>query len=291
MQMGTMQMVHPHRASSPVSSPLQPRPPFNGTLPLATKPLRKVSSAADVDAAFRANLLAMTRNLRAFALSLVGDQDRADDLVHDTLVRALQNSDRFEPGTNLQACVFTLMRNLFYSEYRRRRREVEDVDGLFAANLSTLPEQTGRVEFADLHSALMQLPAEQREAVLLIGAEGLTYEEAAVICGTKVGTIKSRVNRARNRLAELLGHKDDSDIGPDNLQLWGRASAPCSPRLLGANIYPPPLEWSILTDGFQAEGGSRCARRDAPPKRSFPSCAKSMFWSHRAPQWRTRSAR
>src|SRR4051794_20983908 len=71
MQMGTMQMVHPHRASSPVSRPLQPRPPFNGTLPLATKPLRKVSSAADVDAAFRTDLLAMTRNLRAFALSLV----------------------------------------------------------------------------------------------------------------------------------------------------------------------------------------------------------------------------
>jgi len=217
MQMGTMQMVHPHRASSPVSRPLKPPPPFNGTLPLATKPLRKVSSAADVDAAFRANLLAMTRNLRAFALSLVGDQDRADDLVHDTLVRALQNSDRFEPGTNLQAWMFTLMRNLFYSEYHRRRREVEDVDGLFAANLSTLPEQIGRVEFAELHSALMQLPAEQREAVLLIGAEGRTYEEAAVICGTKVGTVKSRVNRARNRLAELLGHKDDSDIGPDNL--------------------------------------------------------------------------
>src|SRR3954451_23140733 len=75
MQMGTMQMVHPHPASLPVSRPLQPRPPFNGTLPLATKPLRKVSSAADVDAAFRTDLLAMTRNLRAFALSLVGDQD------------------------------------------------------------------------------------------------------------------------------------------------------------------------------------------------------------------------
>src|SRR4051794_32920464 len=132
-------MVQPHHASSPISRPLQPAPSFNSPPLLATKPLRKVLSA-DVEAAFRTDLLAMTRNLRAFALSLVGDQDRADDLVHDTIVRALQKSDRFEQGTNLQAWVFTLLRNLFYSEYRKRKREVEDADGLFAAKLSTLPE-------------------------------------------------------------------------------------------------------------------------------------------------------
>jgi RNA polymerase sigma-70 factor, ECF subfamily len=158
---------------------------------------------------------AKTTNLRAFALSLVGD--RADDLVQDTLLRALQKQDRFEPGTNLQAWVFTLMRNLFYSEYRKRKREVEDVNDLFAAKLSTLPEQPGRVEFAELRCALAQLSDEQREAVLLIGAEGFSYEETAVICGTAVGTIKSRVNRARKRLAELLGHEHDSDIGPDGV--------------------------------------------------------------------------
>src|SRR4051812_44356366 len=214
---GTLQMVQPHLAFSPVSRPLQPSCVFKDVLPLSTKPSQKVSAAADVEAAFRADLLAMTPNLRAFALSLVGDRDRADDLVQDTLLRALQKRDRFEPGTQLQAWLFTLMRNLFYSEYRKRKREVEDADGLFAAKLSTVPEQPGRIEFAELHSALMRLSDEQREAVLLIGAEGLTYEEAAEVCGTKVGTIKSRVNRARTRLAELLGHEDDSDIGPDNL--------------------------------------------------------------------------
>jgi len=146
----------------------------------------------------------------------VGDRDRGDDLVQDTLLRAWQKRDRFTPGTNLQAWLITLMRNLFYSEYRKRRPEVEDVDGLFAAKVSTPAEQPECVELADLRSALMRLPDEQREAVLLVGAEGYSYEEAAVICATKVGTLKSRVSRARRHLAELLGHEDDSNSGPDN---------------------------------------------------------------------------
>src|SRR5215211_3714709 len=180
-------MVQPHLTSSSLSCPLQPRPAFKVTLPLPAEAVRDVATAAKAkaDADFRANLLSATRNLRAFALSLVGDADRADDLVQDTILRALQKQDRFEPGTKLQAWVLTLMRNLFYSEYRKRKREVEDVDGLFAAKLSVVPEQPGRVEFAELRSALMQLPDQQREAVLLIGAEGLSYEEAAVVCGTK----------------------------------------------------------------------------------------------------------
>jgi RNA polymerase sigma-70 factor, ECF subfamily len=211
-------MVQPHLTFSSLSCPLQPRPAFKITLPVPTTPVRDVASAAKADADFRADLLSATRNLRAFALSLVGDQDRADDLVQDTILRALQKRDRFEPGTKLQAWVLTLMRNLFYSEYRKRKREVEDVDGLFAAKLSVVPEQPGRVEFAELRSALMRLSDEQREAVLLIGAEGLSYEEAAVVCGTKVGTIKSRVNRARTRLAELLGHDHDSDADPDGVR-------------------------------------------------------------------------
>jgi RNA polymerase sigma-70 factor (ECF subfamily) len=208
-------MVQPRLTSSSLSCPLQPRPAFKVTLPVPTKPVRDVTLVAKADADFRADLLSATRNLRAFALSLVGDQDRADDLVQDTILRALQKQDGFEPGTKLQAWLFTLMRNLFYSEYRKRKREVEDVDGLFAAKLSVVPEQPGRVEFAELRSALMQLPDQQREAVLLIGAEGLSYEEAAVVCSTKVGTIKSRVNRARKRLSELLGHAEIEDVGPE----------------------------------------------------------------------------
>src|SRR4051794_31416810 len=221
-------MVQPHLTFSSLSCPLQPRPAFKITLPVPTTPVWDVASAAKADADFRADLLSATRNLRAFALSLVGDADRADDLVQDTILRALQKQDRFEPGTKLQAWVLTLMRNPFYSEYRKRKREVEDVDGLFAAKLSVVPEQPGCVEFAELRSALMRLSDEQREAVLLIGAEGLSYEEAAVVCGTKVGTIKSRVNRARKRLAELLGHDHDSDAGPDGVR-----QAALGPRMAG----------------------------------------------------------
>jgi RNA polymerase sigma-70 factor, ECF subfamily len=198
-------MLQLNPGSSPRSRRRRP-PPASDTAPFqSTKPVRGAGSTAGADPVFRADLVAITRNLRAFALTLLGDSQRADDLVQETILRALEKWDRFEPGTNIRAWAFTLMRNLFYSEYRKLRREVEDVDGLFAAKLCTLPEQNGRIEFAELRSALMRLPDEQRKAVLLVGAEGRSYEEAAQICGTKVGTIKSRVNRARNGLAELLG--------------------------------------------------------------------------------------
>ena len=163
----------------------------------------------------RPAILAAIPSLRAFALSLTGRSEQADDLVQDTILRALANLDRFEPGTNLQAWLFTILRNQFHSTYRRRRREVEDPEGLIAARLSCPPEQSGRLDFQDLRSALAKLPVEQREAVLLVGAEGLSYEEAASICGVAVGTVKSRVNRARRRLADLLGYERDSNGGPD----------------------------------------------------------------------------
>jgi RNA polymerase sigma-70 factor (ECF subfamily) len=166
--------------------------------------------------AMREALLAATPSLRAFAISLSGHMDRADDLVQDTLVRAIANIDRFQEGTNLHAWLFTILRNLFHSEYRKRKREVEDGDGSYAARLATAPEQNARLDFEDLRLALAKLSPDQREAVLLIGAEGFSYEEAAQICGTAVGTIKSRVNRARRRLSQLLSLEMD-DIGTDRL--------------------------------------------------------------------------
>lgn len=162
-------------------------------------------------------LLKAIPSLRAFAISLCGDTDRADDLVQDTLVRALANVDRFEAGTNLNAWLFTILRNLFHSEYRKRRREVEDVDGAYSETLTSLPEQDGHLDFEDLRAALAELPSDQREAVLLVGASGFSYEEAAEICNCAVGTIKSRVNRARSRLAELLYITNVSDFYPDHL--------------------------------------------------------------------------
>ena len=166
---------------------------------------------------FQNDLLAVLPNLRAFAISLTSDVEKADDLLHDTVVRALTHSDKFAPGTNLQAWMFTILRNQFHSIHRKRRREVEDPEGLIAARLSCQPEQSGRLDFQDLRSALAKLPVEQREAVLLVGAEGLSYEEAASICGVAVGTIKSRVNRARTRLADLMAVQDAEDIGADRV--------------------------------------------------------------------------
>ncbi len=165
-------------------------------------------------------LLAAVPSLRAFAISLSGNVDRADDLVQDTLMRALANIHRFEPGTNLNAWLFTILRNLFHSEYRKRRREVEDADGKYAATLTVQPQQGAHLDFDDLRKALARLPHDQREALLLVGASGFSYEQAAEICGVAVGTIKSRVNRARNRLAELMHFTDmDEDIGPDRVTL------------------------------------------------------------------------
>ncbi|WP_414471757.1 sigma-70 family RNA polymerase sigma factor [Microvirga sp. M2] len=165
----------------------------------------------------REALLAAVPSLRAFAISLSGQVDKADDLVQDTLLRALANLHRFERGTNLNAWLFTILRNLFHSEYRKRRREVEDPDGSYAGRLKIQPEQGSHLDFEDFRTALAQLPSDQREALLLVGASGFSYEEAASICGCAVGTIKSRVNRARLRLATILNVDDMDDLGPDSM--------------------------------------------------------------------------
>jgi RNA polymerase sigma-70 factor, ECF subfamily len=170
----------------------------------------------NVDPALKDQILASIPSLRAFAISLSGNVDRADDLVQETILRALANIHSFQPGTNLPAWLFTILRNLFRSEYRKRRREVEDADGSFAQTLKSNPEQIGRIEFQEFRDALSQLPQDQREALILVGASGFSYEEAADICECAVGTIKSRVNRARSRLAKLLAVDSVDEIGPDN---------------------------------------------------------------------------
>jgi RNA polymerase sigma-70 factor, ECF subfamily len=170
-----------------------------------------------VETAIREQLLATIPSLRAFAISLCGNPDRADDLVQDTLMKAWSHMDRFERGTNLNAWLFTILRNGFFSEHRKRVREVEDGDGSYAATLKTAPDQLSHLDFDDLRRALLKLPADQREAVLLVGAQGFSYEDAAGICGCAVGTIKSRVNRARSRLAELLSLDTEGDLASDSL--------------------------------------------------------------------------
>ncbi len=161
------------------------------------------------------DLLALIPNLRAFAISLCGHHERADDLVQETLLKAWGHLDSFQEGTNLRAWLFTILRNSYFSEMRKRRREVEDSDGKKAASLSVAPAQQGHVDMQDFRKALDLLPPDQREALVLVGAAGMSYEEAAEIAHCAVGTIKSRVNRARIKLANLLGIDGANAFGPD----------------------------------------------------------------------------
>jgi RNA polymerase sigma-70 factor (ECF subfamily) len=156
-------------------------------------------------------------NLRAFAFSLTNDPTRVDDLVQDAFLRGWANIDRFERGSNLGAWLFTILRHAFYTEHRKRRQEVEDPIGVHAARLKVLPEQDMALAMAELRSALAHLPSSHREALLLVGVEGLTYEQVAMLQGVAVGTIKSRVNRARQQLASRLQMKSRHEIGPDQV--------------------------------------------------------------------------
>ena len=156
------------------------------------------------DTSLRDDLVAAIPNMRAFAISLCGNRDRADDLVQEALVKAWNHLGSFERGTNLKAWLFTILRNAYFSELRKTKREVADSDGQFAARLSVPGEQHGHLDLVDLNDALSKLPDDQREALILVGAEGFSYEDAANICGCAVGTVKSRVNRARGKLGELL---------------------------------------------------------------------------------------
>jgi RNA polymerase sigma-70 factor (ECF subfamily) len=165
----------------------------------------------------RDSILLSIPRMRAFAISLTGNIDQADDLVQEAMVRGLTYIDQFQPGTNIEAWLFTILRNQFHTMYRKKRREVEDPDGGIAARLSVLPEQDGYLAVQDLKAALTHLAVEQREALLLVAAQGFSYEEAADICGTRIGTIKSRVHRARAELAELLRIEDPEDIGADRV--------------------------------------------------------------------------
>ena len=160
-------------------------------------------------------LVAAIPNLRAFAISLTGDHHKANDLVQDTLLKAWANRDKFEVGTNLKAWLFTILRNTYFSDIRKRRRETQDVDGQAAAQLVSAPEQNGHIDLSDFKRALFFLSADQREALLLVGAEGYSYEEAAAISGCAVGTVKSRVNRARVHLAEIMAVGSVEDLGPE----------------------------------------------------------------------------
>lgn len=178
-----------------------------------------LDEASRHDAAeFQAELLAMTPALRRFAMSLVRDRSGADDLVQDTLLRAWRARASFQSGTNFEAWTFTIMRNQFYTGQRRSRPEVQDEDGAQAARLAVPPEQGGHLDLADVQGALARLAPTMRESLVLVAIENLSYEEAAAVMNCRVGTVKSRVWRAREQLARMLGY-DGSEIGRDGVLL------------------------------------------------------------------------
>jgi RNA polymerase sigma-70 factor (ECF subfamily) len=167
---------------------------------------------------FKSDLLAAVPALRAFAISLCGKSGWADDLVQETLVKAWANRSSFQLGSKMQAWLFTILRHEYYTAYRRRRYEVPDPEGLFAARLTSRPAQDGHVAFREFQAALATLVPSHREALILVGASGFSYEEAADIANCAVGTMKSRVARARGKLAYLLANDEIPSAAKTNWQ-------------------------------------------------------------------------
>jgi RNA polymerase sigma-70 factor (ECF subfamily) len=176
------------------------------------RPSGRIEGAMTATSSWRDEVVGLIPALRAFAWSLCHNGSDADDLVQDTLIKAWTNRDKFAPGTNLRAWLFTILRNTYYTHVLRRRREVRDEQGEYASTLKTAPTQEWSVAVHSLQAALRQLPDEHREALVLVGAAGLSYEEAAEICGCALGTIKSRVNRARARLLKIMDAEDANDV-------------------------------------------------------------------------------
>ncbi len=175
-------------------------------------------------------MVALVPQMHTFARSLTRDGSRADDLVQEALARALANLERFRPGTNLKAWLFTIVRNEHYSQLRRRKFEAHGVDTDSLPEPSVPPEHDGDLEVRDLNRALAMLAPGQRTALILVSASGFSYEEAAKICGCAVGTIKSRVARARDALMAILDGRAPQRVALDDEE--ESASATVAPRRL-----------------------------------------------------------
>src|SRR3974390_393940 len=157
-----------------------------------------------LDPVIEKSMVRFIPDLRNLAFSLCRNRDRADDIVQETLTRAIAGIDSFKNGSNLEAWLFTILRNNFSSDYRRSRRTEADPDGRHAESLAVLPDQEGWCIAEDLRAGLGKLPARYREALMLVGVSGLGYHEAAAVARCRAGTMKSRVNRARRMLADAM---------------------------------------------------------------------------------------
>jgi RNA polymerase sigma-70 factor, ECF subfamily len=162
---------------------------------------------------FRDDLVKLIPNLRAFAFSLTQNTHHADDLVQDTLVKALSNADKYQSGTNLRAWLFTILRNSFYNDIRYTKyHQTDPIDDMPSSSLQSHATQQKYMEFKDVLKGLSILVPEHREAIILVAAEGLSYEEAAAICGCPVGTLKSRLSRARQRLENYINGETEHSL-------------------------------------------------------------------------------
>jgi len=153
---------------------------------------------------FESELLDATPFLRAFARTLCQDPDTAEDLAQDAVLKAWRCREQFQPGTNLRAWLATILRNLFYSAGRRKKFQGDYDPDLMERTLVAADDPSAAVELEDVRRALAMLPDFQREALILVGAGGLSYEEVAEIAGCPLGTVKSRVRRARDELQSII---------------------------------------------------------------------------------------
>lgn len=176
---------------------------------------------------FNDELIGTISHLRSFARSLTGDADVADDLVQDAMTRALAAQHQFTPGTNFKAWIFTILRNLHVNNLRRRKFRAEPLDAVSPEMWSVLPRQDAQLEMDDFRRALARLSPEQREVLILVGASGFSYEDAAQICECAVGTVKSRLSRARRDLFKILSGDQLSrrEVAPQRPLEIGRVAA------------------------------------------------------------------
>ena len=153
---------------------------------------------------FKADLVALIPHMRAFARTMTGNPAQADDLAQEALAKAWQCRDSFTMGTNMKAWAFMILRNQFYSDMRRAWRSVQLDQEAAERTLLASDDPSAPLELNELRMAMASLPVDQREALILVGAGGMSYEEAAEICDCAVGTVKSRVSRARDALRRII---------------------------------------------------------------------------------------
>jgi len=201
--------------------------------PSRVEPAAAGAHGDDRDQAFRRGLVALIPHLRAFARSLTGEPTSADDLAQDTMMKAWDARGSFQMGTNMKAWTFMILRNQFYSEKRRSWRQSQLDQEAAERTLMAIDDPASPVALNELRLGLAMLPSEQRESLVLVGAGGFSYEEAAAICNCAVGTVKSRVSRARRALQAILDSGAYDRDGASASEAMGAIVAQAE-RLIGA---------------------------------------------------------